>query len=310
MGLIRMHLPNAIHFITNRCEHEMFLLLPTETTKHLILFWLAKAKAKYGDGIELFGFIFLSNHFHLLLRDTKGQLAEFMGYFQANLAKSVNAELGRRGKFWAREYDDVIVDGEEEFWNRYAYVFCNPVKSGLVALPSQWRGVSSLEYAVENKSIEVTGINKSLYNDAKRFKKNVDPKEFEESYSFKLTHPDAWRYWNNNKRASTIKELLASACVEYRKNRLYKPALGMRKIMGQSPFDRPKDPAKSPRFKFFCMNRDRLKELNEAYRTFVDYYRRCLQALYSIIRSKHPRRAARIEWPPGSYPPTLHQPIG
>jgi hypothetical protein len=45
MGLIRMQFLNAIHFITNRCEHEMFMLLPTETTNHLIRFWLAKAKA-------------------------------------------------------------------------------------------------------------------------------------------------------------------------------------------------------------------------------------------------------------------------
>ena len=35
-----------------------------------------------GDGIELYGFIFLSSHFHFLLRDTKGQLAQFMWYFR------------------------------------------------------------------------------------------------------------------------------------------------------------------------------------------------------------------------------------
>ena len=30
MSAIRMHFKNDIHFVINRCEHEMFLLLATE----------------------------------------------------------------------------------------------------------------------------------------------------------------------------------------------------------------------------------------------------------------------------------------
>jgi hypothetical protein len=62
MGLIRMHGRDAIHFVTNRCEHEQFLLLPSKTINEIIGYWFARAMCLYGDGLEVFAFIFLSNH--------------------------------------------------------------------------------------------------------------------------------------------------------------------------------------------------------------------------------------------------------
>lgn len=93
----------------------MFFLLPNKETNDLIRFWMAKGISKYAQNLEVFAFCFLSNHFHMLVRDPGGQLAIFMSYFQGNLAKAVNKKIGRKGTFWGREYDDVIVDGEDEF---------------------------------------------------------------------------------------------------------------------------------------------------------------------------------------------------
>jgi len=38
------------------------MLLPTLAINALILFWLCKAKAKFGQGIRVFAFVFMSNH--------------------------------------------------------------------------------------------------------------------------------------------------------------------------------------------------------------------------------------------------------
>ena len=63
MGARRMHQKDTVHFVTNRCEHEMFLLLPNETITNIIQCWFARAVCLYGDGLEIYAFIFLSNHF-------------------------------------------------------------------------------------------------------------------------------------------------------------------------------------------------------------------------------------------------------
>ena len=102
---MRVHTNNSVYFVTNRCHQERFFMLPRPGVNKLIGAWLAIALYKYGDGIEVFAFIFLSNHFHILLRDTKGQLAEFMWYLQLNIAKALNEFNGkRRGAFFSREY--------------------------------------------------------------------------------------------------------------------------------------------------------------------------------------------------------------
>ena len=61
MGLVRMHHQNAIHFVTNRCFQERLLLLPSRTVNHIIGYWFARAHTLYGQGLEIYAFIFLSN---------------------------------------------------------------------------------------------------------------------------------------------------------------------------------------------------------------------------------------------------------
>lgn len=59
MAYVRMHEKDAVHFITNRTEHEMFLLLPTATVVGIITEWFTKAMALYGGGIELYAVVFM-----------------------------------------------------------------------------------------------------------------------------------------------------------------------------------------------------------------------------------------------------------
>jgi REP element-mobilizing transposase RayT len=285
----------------------MFLLKPDKETNDLILFWLAKAKVKYGSDIELYAFVFMSNHYHMLLRDPQGQLSKFMWYFQGNLARSINSNINRLGKFWHREYDDVIVDGEDEFWNRYAYTVLNPVKTGLVDQINQWGGHCSHDYFINDKPVIATGINANSYHEAKRFNPKVDTKEFEEIYKFNIETPASLIELSADKKVKHITELLQSAKVQYKNDRENKSALGMNKILSIKHLDRPENPKKSPRFKFFSNNKERLKELKENYYEFIGYYKECVALYYNQINSKS-NIITKIWWPQGCYPPTCNIP--
>ncbi|MCP4603568.1 MAG: hypothetical protein GY847_24130, partial [Proteobacteria bacterium] len=95
MGSGRMHNPGDIHLVTNRCEEGRFFLLPTEEVYEIVEYWLARAMCKVGGGLQVYCFFFLSNHLHLLCRDTEGTLAKFMEYFLSNVARAINRKLGR-----------------------------------------------------------------------------------------------------------------------------------------------------------------------------------------------------------------------
>lgn len=176
-------------------QHEMFFMLPTKEINGFIRYLLAKAKDTYGKNIELYAFIFMSNHFHFLLKDPEGELPRFMSYFQGNLAREINRHIGRKGKFWSREYHDLILDTDpiietvgsaDVFWDRYCYTTLNAVKSGLVDTGSQWGGVSSLSHAFDNSPVVGTGLNRTAYGEKKRHNKNVNKEDFMETFSFAL----------------------------------------------------------------------------------------------------------------------------
>ncbi|MBN2342225.1 MAG: transposase [Deltaproteobacteria bacterium] len=325
--MIRWHKEEFVHFVTNRTEHEMLFLLPTQKINGLILFWLAKAKEKKGKHIKLFSFVFMSNHFHFLLQDPEGELADFMGYFQGNLAKAVNKIHKRKGKFWSREYDDLIVDGEDEFWNRCAYIAANPVAAGLVAKPAMWGGVSSVPYQKNNSIVVGKGLNVSKYNDAKRHGRKVDRNKFEEKFSFALTTPPMLHDKTVNERVKYLSELISNAGRLARKKRGATTSMGMKRVLAQSPFDRPKAPARGARFKIMSFCKARKEELYEKYRLFVSLYRGCCQSLIEYFNdapnfkgldlkttdmayAKYIQQAPPIIWPDGCYVPTTHKPIG
>jgi len=183
----RMHESGTIHLVTNRCEQGQFLMLPKKEIVEIIQYWFARAMEKYGSGLEIFAFIILSNHFHLLLRDTGGQLAQFMCYFQGNVAKEINLALGRKGAhFWQGHYDDQIIEGERTLWNKYFYVLANAVKSSLVYRAVEWKGWSSLSMLLSGKSFSISRLNRTKYHNASRGKTKPSKKDFIETFSFDL----------------------------------------------------------------------------------------------------------------------------
>jgi hypothetical protein len=235
-----------------------------------------------------------------------GNLAQFMCYFQANVAKAINKELGRHGKFWAREYDDVIVDGEAELLDRYAYILCNAVKSGLVDRASEWIGLSSLGHALTGEPIRVKAFNATKYHQATRRGQKKNRSEFMEEFTYQLFVPPMWEGKSQAEIRKLTKELVKGGEAKYRAARGHRPALGVEKIRAQSPFDRPKAPSFRPRIKFFTFCKDRRKELLEAYRQFVGAYR---ATWYGFFKAAHLGKRPTVEWPNGSYPPSSWLPV-
>jgi len=282
-------------------------MLPREKINLIIAAWFAKALVLYGQGLKVYAFTFLSNHFHLLIEDTTGSLAQFMCYFQGNVARAINKDLGRHGKFWGREYDDVIVDGEAEFWDRYGYTMCNAVKSGLVDKASEWVGFNSLEGALTAKKYSFEVLNLTKFHNARRQGKKVTEDEFMETFEFELSPPPMWSGKTKEEQEELTREFVESAEQAYRARRENKRPLGVRGVFRQSPFDRPENPSFRPRIKVLSFDKQRRKELLEGYRQFNGLYREIIGGFY--IAAMKGRRPA-VEWPEGSYPPSCLRPRG
>ncbi len=303
----RMHGRGEFHMVTNRCEEGRFLMKPTKEVLDIITYWFARAMDKYGNGLEVYAYCFLCNHFHMLCRDNDGSLVKFMGYFQGNVARAVNRHLGRTpAHFWQDHYDDQIIEGERTFWKKYLYIVCNAVKAGLVDRVFRWTGFCSFSAALSGESIVSVGVNRTRFHIANRGNKKREAREFEERFEFSLAIPPGMEAFTQEERAWEIGRMVRIEERQYAEHRKRKPALGMARVLTIPFLHRPKSPRRSPQRRFACDSRQRELERKDEYRLFVGLYREVYAGFISSSLRGFPFHG---EWPTGSIPPSGREPV-
>lgn len=96
---------------------------------------------KTGVEVDVFAFVAMSNHVHLVARTHGKNLAKFMGYFKARVAEGINYLTGRRGPLFSRRYDAQRILNDHAACGRVAYTIDNPRKANLVAHHNEWPGL-------------------------------------------------------------------------------------------------------------------------------------------------------------------------
>jgi len=136
----RQVLPGVTYLITRRCFGRMLLLRPSRVVNELFEYVLADKAKEYG--IQLHAYVVLSNHWHCVLTDPRGQLPEFQRDLGSTVARALNAALGRWESFWAPgSYSAVALQSAEDVLDKMAYVLANPVAAGLVRHGAEWPGL-------------------------------------------------------------------------------------------------------------------------------------------------------------------------
>lgn len=129
--------------VVRRCSEQRFFLIPRRWLNKLLAFLLAVYATRHG--IQLHGFVFMANHFHIVLTDPLGRLPLFVGEFDSMVSRAVNNRLGRRGTLWeSGSYAAWPLNTDLDVLHQLAYVAANPVEAGQVRTPSRWRGLISL----------------------------------------------------------------------------------------------------------------------------------------------------------------------
>ena len=137
----RRVLEGTTYLVTRRCSERRFFLKPSRTTSEIFLYVLAVAARRYD--VLVHSLCVLSNHCHLIVTDSRGQLPAFMQYLDSLVARAVNASLGRYEGFWATDgsYSAVEPLDPADVVAKTAYVLANPVAAGLVRRGAEWPGL-------------------------------------------------------------------------------------------------------------------------------------------------------------------------
>ncbi|HTO96472.1 MAG TPA: transposase, partial [Myxococcales bacterium] len=166
---IRQFDPQTIFFITSRTIQSRFLLAPSDKTNELIGGILARAVRQCQ--VELFAYVFTSNHFHAMVRAPSAvAMSQFMQRLQSNIAVKVGRLVGWRGRFFARRYSAEPIVDEGAQVERLNYILSHGVKEGLVSRCQQWPGLSCAQALLQGGRASVH----RWRNWTKRWKMEVD----------------------------------------------------------------------------------------------------------------------------------------
>jgi REP element-mobilizing transposase RayT len=260
--------------ITTRTIQGRLLLTPSPELNDLVLGVIGKAQHTYAMTIH--AFVVVSNHAHLLLSPTSAhQLARFMQFVNANIAKEVARLHDWPDRFWSRRYRAIPVVDDKAAHARIRYQMSHGAKEGLVAGAGDWPGPNCIAALTHGDLLRGTWHDRSGEYRARAAGKDIKPGEFTTTFDVKLTPLPCVRDMTTDQQQThyrrVVREIDAAAyAANQEKGRT---PLGVEKILAQDPHHRPEAPDRSPAPLVHAYDDEKRDEYLAAYRVFVINFR-------------------------------------
>jgi putative transposase len=133
---LRLEHPGAIWHITSR-GNEKREIFREAADRVDMLGLLGETVARYRWALH--AYVFMSNHYHLLLETPEATLSRGMHYLNSVYTQRLNRKYGRVGHLFQGRFHGVLIEREGHLLEVARYVVLNPVRAGLVDSPEDWR---------------------------------------------------------------------------------------------------------------------------------------------------------------------------
>ena len=287
----------ALVEVTCRTIQGRFLMRPTGELRDIIVGVLGRAQRLYH--IQIQAFIFLSNHYHLLVTaDSALQLAQFMCFVNSNIAREAGKLSRWREKFWSRRYEAIVVSGEESAQlNRLRYLLSNGCKEGLVESPRQWPGAQVVTALLDGvRRLEGRWFDRTKEYESSR---KGQPSSSSAPEFVTLSPLPCWKNLDPGEIRRRVKRLVREIEIETasQHQREGTSPQGIDSVLGRDPHDRPDEFRRTPAPRFHAATRTARRQLQAAYAQFVELYR---EGVRRFEAGEYP-----VSFPEGSFPPRL-----
>ncbi len=122
---LRIQYAGAVYHVTCR-GNERKEIFRDDKDRESFIGILAQSKRTYN--IQLYSYVLMSNHFHILVETPLGNLGEFMRHFNVTYTSYFNRRHKRVGHLYQGRYKSIIVDKNEYLSMLSRYIHLNPVR--------------------------------------------------------------------------------------------------------------------------------------------------------------------------------------
>jgi len=102
-------------------------------------------------GIELFAYVLMPNHYHLLIRTRQANLSRAMHWFSGTYTRRFNNRQARSGHLFQGRFKSILVQNDAYVMQLSCYIHRNPLRAGLVQRLADypWSSYSIYAYGQE-----------------------------------------------------------------------------------------------------------------------------------------------------------------
>ena len=286
--------------ITTRTLQGRLLLKPSPELNDLVLGVIGKAQDTYKMVIH--GFVVVSNHAHLLASPTSAQqLARFMQFLNANIAKEVARLYNWPERVWSRRYHAIPVVDDTSAHARMRYLLAHGAKEGLVSGAGSWPGPNCIAALTHRDPLRGTWFDRSAEYRARAAGKDVKPGEFATTYDIQLTPLPCMLDMTEDQRQAHYRRVVREIDVaaEAANKEKGRTPMGVQAILDQEPHHRPAAPDRSPAPLVHAHDDEKRDGYLAAYRVFVANFRAGVDSL------KAKARQITELFPDWAFPPAL-----
>ncbi|HSM52181.1 MAG TPA: transposase [Thermoanaerobaculia bacterium] len=287
----------ALVEVTCRTLQARLLLRPSPILSEITLGILGRAQRL--SGVAIHAFVFLANHYHLLVSvSDAAQLAKFVGFLNSNLAREVGRIHEWKERLWGHRYEAILVSEEEVSQvERLLYLARQGCKEGLVSDPLEWPGATSWHAMLDGCPLEGTWFDRTAEGLARRSGIEFEARAFANSETVVLSPLPAWAHLEPEVQRERLRELLdlARAEAEAMRQETGREPLGRDAVVRQDPHRSPARSKQGPAPLVHAASREVRRAYREAFRIFTAAYRRAAEALRAGVEA--------VVFPEGCFPP-------
>ncbi len=102
--------------------------------------------------IDVFAYVLMGNHYHILLRTRRANLKKAMHWFGTTYTQRFNRRHSRSGHLFQGRYKSIIVQNDAYLLQLSYYIHRNPLRAGIVKRLTDYRWSSYKVYAYGHKT--------------------------------------------------------------------------------------------------------------------------------------------------------------
>jgi len=125
----RIEYPDALYHVLSRGNNRQKIFV-NDDDRQMFLELIEELCERFN--IEIYAYVLMSNHYHILLKTNKDNLSKSMQWFGSTYTRRFNIRNGKSGHLFQGRFKSIIIENDAYLLRLSCYIHRNPLRAGIV----------------------------------------------------------------------------------------------------------------------------------------------------------------------------------